>query len=153
MKYDDASWHYGGDFPAELPPEAGATHIGMFVAWALTNGLAGELHTQDSPDDLANLHDRRETPGNWFIRNCDEKFTNEDLDEEGNAFARDYYQATDAQTSPYLADYTKAFPRHPDLYSVPDTWETYDRIAPLISRGFSKWRGDERSLWSRLFGD
>ena len=23
MKYDDASWHYGGDFPADLPQEAG----------------------------------------------------------------------------------------------------------------------------------
>src|SRR6266404_3538306 len=35
MKYDDASWHYGGDFPEDLPREAGATHTGMFVAWAL----------------------------------------------------------------------------------------------------------------------
>ncbi|WP_441328174.1 DUF7832 domain-containing protein [Mesorhizobium album] len=35
MKYDDASWHSGGNFPRELPPEAGATHIAMFVAWPL----------------------------------------------------------------------------------------------------------------------
>ena len=33
MKYDDASWHYEGAYPADLPPEAGATHIGMFLAW------------------------------------------------------------------------------------------------------------------------
>jgi hypothetical protein len=33
MKYDDASWHYGGDFPADLPREAGSTHIAMFLAW------------------------------------------------------------------------------------------------------------------------
>lgn len=26
MKYDDASWHYGGEFPDDLPPTAGATH-------------------------------------------------------------------------------------------------------------------------------
>ena len=24
MKYDDASWHYGGNFPKDLPTEAGA---------------------------------------------------------------------------------------------------------------------------------
>ncbi|WP_262497415.1 DUF7832 domain-containing protein [Pedobacter caeni] len=28
-KYDDASWHYGGDFPKDLPQINGATHIGM----------------------------------------------------------------------------------------------------------------------------
>ena len=31
MKYDDASWHYGGDFPADLPQAAGATHIVMVI--------------------------------------------------------------------------------------------------------------------------
>ena len=31
MKYDDASWHYNGDFPTDLPVEAGATHIGLAV--------------------------------------------------------------------------------------------------------------------------
>ena len=35
MKYDDWSRHGGGNFPADLPPEAGATHAGMFLAWAL----------------------------------------------------------------------------------------------------------------------
>ncbi|RML48695.1 DUF7832 domain-containing protein [Pseudomonas avellanae] len=32
MKYDDASWHYNGNFPSDLPDTAGATHIGMFLA-------------------------------------------------------------------------------------------------------------------------
>jgi len=47
MKYDDASWHYDGEFPADLPPEAGATHIGMYLAWCLLNELAGPLYTDD----------------------------------------------------------------------------------------------------------
>src|SRR5688572_23363485 len=41
-KYDDADWHYGGDFPEDVPEQAGATHMGMFVAWAWSAGLAGE---------------------------------------------------------------------------------------------------------------
>jgi hypothetical protein len=40
MKYDDASWHCAGDFPKDLPEAAGATHTGMFLAWALLSGLA-----------------------------------------------------------------------------------------------------------------
>ena len=45
MKYDDASWHYGGDFPSELSSDAGATHIGMFVTWALLVDLGGSFPT------------------------------------------------------------------------------------------------------------
>jgi hypothetical protein len=47
MKYDDSSWHYGGDvFPEDLPPEAGGTHIGMFLAWAIMNYLESEMHSE-----------------------------------------------------------------------------------------------------------
>lgn len=32
-KYDDVSWHYGGDFPKELTEKNASTHIGMFIGW------------------------------------------------------------------------------------------------------------------------
>jgi hypothetical protein len=143
LKYDDASWHYGGDFPPDLPPEAGATHIAMFVAWAMLNGLAGPIHTEDFPALLGRLHNRELTPGTWFIEACDEKFTDEDLNEEGNAFAQSYYANEDGLrtgVSSFLDDYTEAFPDFQDSYRVPDTWETYERIAPIISRRFINWR-------------
>ena len=153
LKYDDASWHYGGDFPSDLPAEAGATHIGMFVGWAMLNGLEGEIHTGDFPDDVAKLRRRELTPGAWFIRACDAKFTDEDLSEEGNAFAQAYY-ANDTGlmtgTASYLADYEFAFRVVDSLYRVPDCWETYDRIAPTISKRFLRWR-NSGSGWRRLF--
>ena len=113
MKYDDASWHYGGKFPKDLPMEAGATHTGMFVAWAFLSGLAGEIHVEDFPEDIPRLKSRSITPGAFFLEACDGKFTDEDLTDEGNAFAQAYfdfdkgdYQATGADlpetTSRYL---------------------------------------------------
>ena len=33
MKYDDASWHYGGNFPKGLSRKNGATHIAFFLVW------------------------------------------------------------------------------------------------------------------------
>ena len=87
MKYDDASWHYGGDFPDELPNEAGGTHIGMFVSWCLLNGLGGAHHDED-PQFLGQLKAREISPGRYFLRACDEKFWDEDLNDEGNAFAQ-----------------------------------------------------------------
>ena len=153
MKYDDASWHYGGDFPEGLPEEAAATHIGMFVAWAMLNGFAGSIHTDDFPGMLATLKGRELTPGAWFLQACDGKFTDEDLNDEGNAFTRSYY-ADDSGlrtgAEGYLADYESTFPASDDLYSVPDSWASYDQIAPRISKRMSKWR-NPKTGWRRFF--
>jgi hypothetical protein len=152
MKYDDASWHYGGDFPKDLPPEAGGTHIGMFVAWAMLNGLAGPIQNEDFPEELGKLQSRELPPGEWFLAACDEKFTDEDLSDEGNAFARSYYADEEGlkSTNPnFLADYEAAFLQGADLYRVPDTWATYDTIAPTISRRFIKWRNSGKG-WKRF---
>jgi hypothetical protein len=151
-KYDDASWHYGGDFPSNLLREAGATHIAMFVAWCALNGLAGDIHTGDGADLLAKLRAREITPTQWFIAACDEKFTNEDLSDEGNAFAREYYGAGGELASDpnaYLADYGKEFKDARSPYEVSDSWISYDRIGSRIAR-----RRKERSnpkWWSRWF--
>ncbi len=60
MKYDDAAWHVGGAFPTDLPHSAGATHIGMFVAWGALNGLAGEVFTTDFAAALEELRSQHE---------------------------------------------------------------------------------------------
>ena len=138
MKYDDASWHYGGDFPKDLPDEAGATHAGMFVVWALLAGLAGEIHIVDYPDDIPSLGERRLTPGAFFLSSCDGKFTNEDLNVEGNAFAVIYFNF---KTGAFLRDYTDAVGGDaPSLYHVADSWETYDKLKPIFDRRFAEWR-------------
>ena len=137
MKYDDASWHYGGDFPADVDDSAGATHIGLFVTWCLLNGLAGKIHADDIDKPLEKLEKRISTPGEWFIRYCDEKFTDEDLSELGNCFASSYYAGEEA---PYLKLYVSVLLTDDDsVYSVPDTWETYDRLAPHLRDGFDRW--------------
>jgi hypothetical protein len=139
MKYDDASWHYGGDFPSDLPADAGATHIAMFLAWALLHGLAGELHTDDLPETLQQLRQRAITPTEFFLRACDEKFTDEDLSDEGNAFAEHYYKSGDKWGN-YLDDYAASLGQEGrSLYHVADTWENYDRLAPVIQKRFEEW--------------
>jgi hypothetical protein len=142
MKYDDASWHYGADnFPKHLDAAAGATHIALFVAWCMLNGLAGELHAEDFPDELEQLKLRALTPGQWFLDACDGKFTDEDLDEEGNAFTASYYAAESAQ---YLADYDNILCNAvSDPYGVPDTWRSYDLLAPVIERRYREWKAGQ----------
>jgi hypothetical protein len=76
------------------------------------------------------LRDRSVTPGAFFIASCDGKFTDEDLSDEQNTFAAAYF---DFEKGKYLADYEATFGKDgPTIYHVADTWENYDRIAPLL---------------------
>lgn len=144
MKYDDASWHYGGNFPADLEPGAAATHIGLFIAWALLSGLGGELHISEAQEGVALLKARAITPGQFVLEHCDEKFTDDDLNALGNRFAASYYAA---ETGGYLADYDSIFMRPrlfrrapASLYHVPDTWASFEKIAPVIDKRFARWQ-------------
>ncbi|WP_433608082.1 hypothetical protein [Prescottella agglutinans] len=134
-KYDDADWHYGGTFPEDLPNAAGGTHIGMFVAWCLLSGFAGE----DVEDELEPLESRETTPGAFLMDVLDEKFVSDDLTADGNAFAVAYY-AGENDDSRYIADYLAAFgTAAAEIYRVEDSWETYDVIAERIDDRFRAW--------------
>lgn len=134
-KYDDADWHYGGTFPEDLPNAAGGTHIGMFVAWCLLSGFAGE----DVADELEPLESQETTPGAFLMEVLDEKFVSDDLTADGNAFAVAYY-AGENDDSRYIDDYLDAFDTTAaEIYRVEDSWETYDVIAERIDARFRAW--------------
>jgi hypothetical protein len=143
LKYDDASWHYGGDFPSGLPESAGATHIAMFVSWAVLNGMAGDLHTSEFSEDIEKLSRHEIAPGAWFLNVCDGKFTEEDLNEDGREFAAAYYANKNGpRTGPesYLSDYARTFSSGKTLYHVPDTWETQALVSRFIEARLARWR-------------
>ena len=137
MKYDDASWHYGGDFPKDLPREAGATHIGMYVAWCLLNDLGSIVDFEPYVKKFVELKVRKITPGRFLIDACDEKFVEQMISAEGNGFTRVYFEPG---TGKYLLDYERIFVSDgSSLYHVPDTWESFDKIAPIIEKRFKCW--------------
>lgn len=144
MKYDDASWHYGGDFPKDLPHEAGATHIGMFLAWMLLNGFASDELAEDSAEDIAAVRSRLITGAEFLMKVLDEKLTDQDFSDEGNAFANAYYQGED-DDSRYVDDYFETFEvDETSLYGVPDTWKNYDKISMRMSERFTAWNAQGR---------
>jgi hypothetical protein len=143
MTYDRADWHYGGEYPADLPPENGSTQIGMFLAWAIMRGLQGTFHDKNSVPELAAVRGREMTGGEFLRQMCDEKFTEMDLNDEGNAFARDYY-ITDKGVN-YFADYRDTLGRDlPSQYHVEDSWENFDKLAPVLDARLEEWRGQRR---------
>jgi hypothetical protein len=137
MAYDRADWHYGGDYPDDLPPDNGGTHIGMFLAWAIINNLEGEDHQTDCPELLIAVRERQMTGRQFLFRQCDEKFWEVDLNNEGNAFAKHYYGGEEL----YFEDYQRILTSDlPSLYHVEDSWDSYDKIAPVISQRFDEWK-------------
>jgi hypothetical protein len=134
VKYDDASWHYGGDFPKELPEQNGATHIGMFLAWIIEYDLVSDELRDDAGADIARVKRRKMTGAQFLMAVCDEKLSSLDLSTEGNRFAKAYFMKK------YMEDYADLFEaKLASLYELPDTWENYDRLRPVIERRYAAW--------------
>jgi hypothetical protein len=138
MKYEDASWHNtADDYPKDLGAEAAATHIGKFFAWALLGGLGSTMHAAR----LAALRIRGVTPGAFFYDECDGKLTDEDLNREGNAFAKAYF---DPESGRYLRDYDSVLcDGLATAYHVRDTWQNFDKLKPRLDRRLAEWRRGE----------
>ena len=135
MVTDKAKWHYGGDFPEDLPQKNGATHIGMFLAWIINNDLQGEFFDDEMPDGIKELKSRKITGRDFLIEYCDEVLMGEEFTEDGLSFSEDYYEGD------YIFDYEKTLAENlPSVYHVEDTWENYDKLAPLIDKRFEEWK-------------
>lgn len=140
---DRMDWHYGGDYPSELPTQNAGTHIGMFLTWAFDNGLIGDLHLEEDQDELKKLKAREITGVDFLINLCDEKLWDEDFDEIGAAFAMDYYQDDNSPfPARYLEDYADVFAEYdiPTLYHLPNTWENFDKLKPILDQRFAQWK-------------
>jgi len=136
VAYDRADWHYGGDYPKDLPLENGGTHIGLFLAWIIKNNLEGEFHQKESSESIVKVRIEEISGRDILINMCDEKFWEEDPNEEGKSFTTHYYKS-----DLYLNDYDRILCTNVEtLYHVQDTWDNYHKLAPLISAAYVKWK-------------
>jgi hypothetical protein len=135
-EYDDWRWHVEGHFPKDQPPEQGYVHIGVFVTWLLDFGFVDPdwVARAGAEQAVTAVAERRGTPGT--LRDVTEgRLVSDMLTPEGRAFTGAYY----APEYGYARDWRGVFGRRADRYDVPDAWETYDRIAPLLDRRHEAW--------------
>jgi Domain of unknown function (DUF4304) len=151
MAFDRMDWHYGGDYPKGLPNENGGTHIGMFLAWIIAHDLVGEMHREESKAALKQLLARKITGRDFLIEQCDEKLWADDFNEQGLAFAKDYYESDTAfakEHNYYLQDYCDVFNAHAaangfeyeSTYHVENTWENVDKLTPILDKRYAQWQ-------------
>jgi hypothetical protein len=133
LKIDDAEMYFL-NFEAELPSEAGGTHIGLFLGWAMLRGLASPALAGHLPA----LVSRTQTGRDLLFRHCDGKLWETDLTERGNSFAASYYSAG------YLQDYLRMFGLQDEpfdeLAKVPDDLRSQEAVCARLDRRYSEWR-------------
>ncbi len=136
VKYDDAAWHYGGNFPKDQPNRYGGVHIGIFLRWCLLRGWAGADHAKEWPEDVEKVVSGEWTGTEFLFKNCDGKFITDDLTDDGNRFALAYYKGqTEPENLSYTSDYGEAV--DDNLYHQPETGIDRDLVDRVIAHRFA----------------
>lgn len=136
LEYDAWRWHTEGNFPKDQLPEQGYVHIGVFVAWLASHDMldADWVARSGVEKAVALMRDRRENV--CALRDMtDGRLASDMLTAEGRGFTGAYY----APEYGYVRDWRKVFGKRADRYEVPDDWQTYDRIEPLVELRYHEW--------------
>lgn len=133
MVIDDAETYSLNFEDSSTPTEAGGTHIGHFLGWAIVRGLASAEMTARLPQ----LRAREKTGRDLLFEHCDGKLMTSDLGERGRTFAQHYCGA------PYLEDYLRMFRLTDDRFDnpaeVPDNWPAQQAVMARLDRRYSEW--------------
>lgn len=116
-KFDDSSWHSGGEFPDDLAPERGGTHIAMYFAWALIAGLASEeVQEEQVVKDFLNF---RVTPIE-LIEGFDGKLIGSMFNKQCAEFTKFYYDSDVPGRPNYYNDLAEAISENVETVYHPE---------------------------------
>ena len=146
--YDKAKYHYDGNFPDDLEAEQGFVHTGMFLGWIVDHDLYSDWFGPDMRGYISAFKDR-ELTGAKLFEMCDGVLVDDMLTDEGNAFARDYF---DFERGKYLGDYSELLTKgSPSMYHVADTWPNYEKLKERIDQRYREWNGESSGGWRSFF--
>jgi len=111
----------------------GFTHTGFYLVWLAENNLVSDLVKQDFSEELATTLNREKGPIHLYEM-MDGCLIGDMLSDEGNSFSQFYYEKY------YLGDFEFVFDEVKDTYLVSPTWESYDRMVPVIQSRYEKWQ-------------
>jgi hypothetical protein len=136
--YDNAKWHYEGDFPDDLKEYQGYVHTGMFVGWLIENDMMSEKFKNEFADEIEGFKKQQYTGTQIYQTCCGGVLMLEDLSERGNRFALAYFNL---EAGEYLGDYEAMLGiLRPTIYHVADTWDNYELMKQVIDKRFSEWQ-------------
>ena len=135
--YDKAKYHFGGDYPKDLPIEQAYVHTGLYLGWIIDLDLYSEEFREET-GDLIPRFKAREVTGPEVYESWDGCLIDDMLSDEGNAFSQDYF---DFERGKFLTDYEELLRGElPSLYHVANTWNNYDRLRERLNQRYAQWQ-------------
>lgn len=135
--YDKAKYHYEGEFPAGLVKEQAYVHTGLFLGWAVENGLISGQFQDDFSGDIEDFLQHKIT-GPRLYAIAGGVFDSTMLNNDGNSFARYYF---DFEKGNFVGDYQVLLAAGlPSFFHVSDSWSNYSRLSNRINQRFDEWK-------------
>jgi hypothetical protein len=127
--FDSVAWH-------PVAAEKAATHIAMFLGWAISCDLIHQSHLDDPSAAwyVARIKTGERTAKDFLADMCRNRLTDADLAPPACEFATSYYSER------YLHDYARVFSEAPSVYDVEDTLDNLERIAVILDRRYAQYR-------------
>jgi hypothetical protein len=138
--YDKAKWHFETETREELPEEMTDRQYyvpgGTVLAWFYFHRLCSRDFIEQNADELRRLRSREWTPAELY-EVIDGVLDAPMLTRAGAAFADTLFTTDDTS---FYHTYSKVLGAElPSDYQVPDSWETYDRVAALLDERYRNW--------------
>lgn len=140
--YDNAKFHYEGNFPEELDIRQAYVHTGLFLGWLIERNLINEAYFAEFKPALEAFRKREMTGPVIFEILLGGELAIEMLSEQGNRFAITYFDFIDGQ---YLHDYRHVLAlNETSVYHVADSWENYELMKQVIDQRYAAWLDQTR---------
>lgn len=134
--YDRAEYHKQSVADEGLDPQQAYVHTGMFVGWLADKKLLSETFCGSVGDELQKFRARQlSAPRLYAI--WQGELREEMLSDEGNAFAREYF---DFRKGQFLEDYAEVLaPAGETLLAVEDSWQNFASLSLRLGERFAAW--------------
>ena len=135
--YDKAKYHDETVMGYGLPDEQASVHTAFFLGWLIENDLYSEEFYSESKEQIEDYKLKKKTAieiYDWWDR-C---LIDDMLNDEGNAFAQDYF---DFDKGVYLSDYANILVGElPSEFHVQYSWENQEKMSAKITKRYEKWK-------------
>lgn len=138
--FDNAAWHYGGDFPSDLSDHQAYVHTGFYIGWLLQRRLFSLNFQTENKDDINQFMEQKITAPGFYKNFMDGKFMSDELTDTATRFTKDYF-STDFSKSLYIHDLIASLCNNlPSVYYVKDNWDNFKTMYAIIERRFKEWK-------------
>ena len=134
--YDDATFHYKGNWPDNLEKKQAYVHTGLYLYWLIKNNLTGSAFNEMYRYQIEDCLNKIMTGPQLFML-MGGIFRSDILTDKGKEFT-EYYFSLDSGN--YMYDYEFALARYEiSPYHVSDTWANYEKLSRYIDQRYASW--------------